>query len=84
MWGVSLGGMATMFFMPLEPRIKAGIVSAWYNHRINKMAVKDERYSSFQAGNENYAFMKGWHHRLSRIIDVVSLIAPAYDDDTAR
>src|SRR5690606_29557692 len=27
MWGVSLGGMATMFWMPLEPRIKAGIVS---------------------------------------------------------
>ncbi|MGN7722399.1 alpha/beta hydrolase family protein [Chitinophaga sp. 22620] len=75
MWGVSLGGMATMFFMPLEPRIKAGIVSAWYNHRINKMAVKDERYSSFQAGNENYAFMKGWLTGYSDH-DVVSLIAP--------
>src|SRR5205807_10396065 len=31
MWGVSLGGMATMFWMPLEPRIKAGVVSAWFN-----------------------------------------------------
>jgi hypothetical protein len=30
MWGVSLGGMATMFWMPLEPRIKAGVVSAWF------------------------------------------------------
>lgn len=75
MWGVSLGGMATMFFMPLEPRIKAGIVSAWYNQRINKMAVKDERYSSFQKGNENYAFMKGWLTGYSDH-DVVSLIAP--------
>lgn len=75
MWGVSLGGMATMFFMPLEPRIKAGIVSAWYNHRINKMAVKDGRYSSFQQGNENYAFMKGWLTGYSDH-DVVSLIAP--------
>jgi hypothetical protein len=75
MWGVSLGGMATMFFMPLEPRIKAGIVSAWFNQRINKMAVKDDRYSSFQKGNENYAFMKGWLTGFTDH-DAVSLIAP--------
>ncbi|MHC4796684.1 MAG: dienelactone hydrolase family protein, partial [Planctomycetota bacterium] len=28
MWGVSLGGLATMFWMPLEPRIRAGVVCA--------------------------------------------------------
>src|SRR5690606_39020345 len=59
-WGVSLGGMATMFWMPLEPRIKAGIVAAWFNHRINKMAVPDERYSSFTKSNEEHAFFTGW------------------------
>ena len=74
-WGVSLGGMATMFWMPLEPRIKAGVVSAWFNHRINKMAVPDERYSSFARSNEEHAFFTGWLTEFADH-DVVSLICP--------
>ena len=74
-WGVSLGGMATLFWMPLEPRIKAGVVSAWFNHRINKMVVPDERYSSIAAGNEEHAFFSGWLTEFSDH-DVVSLICP--------
>jgi hypothetical protein len=75
MWGVSLGGMATMFWMPLEPRIKAGVVSAWFNHRINKMVVPDERYSCFLETNEDHAFFTGWLSEFSDH-DVVSLICP--------
>ena len=74
MWGVSLGGMATMFWMPLESRIKAGVVSGWFNERRNKMAVADERYSSF-APREEHAFFDGWLTEFSDY-DVVSLIAP--------
>lgn len=74
MWGVSLGGMATMFWMPLEPRIKAGVVSAWFNERRNKMAVPDERYSSFSP-REEHAFFNGWLTEFSDY-DLVSLIAP--------
>ncbi len=74
MWGVSLGGMATMFWMPLEPRIKAGVVSAWFNKRRNKMAVPDERYSSFSP-REEHAFFNGWLTEFSDY-DLVSLIAP--------
>lgn len=74
MWGVSLGGMATLFWMPLEPRIKAGVVSAWFNHRRNKMAVPDERYSSFSP-REEHAFFNGWLTEFSDE-DLVSLIAP--------
>ncbi len=74
MWGVSLGGMATMFWMPLEPRIKAGVVSAWFNERRNKMAVPDERYSSFSP-REDHAFFNGWLTEFSDY-DLVSLIAP--------
>jgi hypothetical protein len=74
MWGVSLGGMATMFWMPLEPRIKAGIVSAWFNERRNKMAVADERYSSFSP-REDHAFFNGWLTEFSDY-DIVSLITP--------
>ena len=60
MWGVSLGGTATMFWTPLEPRIKAAVVCAWFNHRCNKMAVPDPRYSCFLETLEEHAFFRGW------------------------
>lgn len=60
MWGLSLGGLATMFWMPLEPRIKAGVVSGWFNHRRNKMAIPDSRYSCFLETKEEHAFFNGW------------------------
>lgn len=75
MWGVSLGGMATMFFMPLEPRIKAGIVSAWFNHRLTKMAVSDPRYSSFIDTPEEHAFFDGWLTEFADH-DAITLICP--------
>lgn len=75
MWGVSLGGMATMFWMPLEPRIKAGVVSAWFNHRRNKMVIPDDRYSCFLVTPEDHAFFTGWLTEFTDH-DVVSLICP--------
>lgn len=75
MWGVSLGGMATMFFMPLEPRIKAGIVSAWFNHRLTKMAVSDKRYSCFLDTLEEHAFFNGWLTEFADH-DAITLICP--------
>jgi hypothetical protein len=75
MWGVSLGGMATMFWMPLEPRIKAGVVSAWFNERRNKMVIPDDRYSCFLPTTEEYVFVSGWLTEFSDD-DVVSMICP--------
>jgi len=75
MWGVSLGGMATMFWMPLEPRIRAGVVCAWFNHRRNKMAIPDERYSCFLETQEEHAFFRGWLTEFTDH-DAVSLICP--------
>ena len=75
MWGVSLGGLATMFWMPLEPRIKAGVVCAWFNHRCNKMAVSDKRYSCFLDTQEEHAFFRGWLTEFADE-DVVGLICP--------
>lgn len=75
MWGVSLGGMATMFWMPLEPRIKAGVVSAWFNERRNKMVIPDDRYSCFLPSTEEYVFVSGWLTEFSDD-DVVSMICP--------
>lgn len=75
MWGVSLGGLATMFWMPLEPRIQAGVVCAWFNHRRNKMTIPDERYSCFLETKEEHAFFNGWLTEFTDS-DVISLICP--------
>ncbi len=75
MWGISLGGMATMFWMPLEPRIQCGVVCAWFNHRRNKMAIPDKRYSCFLETAEEHAFFRGWLTEFTDS-DVVSLICP--------
>lgn len=75
MWGVSLGGMATMFWMPLEPRIKAGVVCAWFNHRATKMAVPDDRYTSFIETREEHAFFRGWLTEFADY-DAICLICP--------
>lgn len=75
MWGVSLGGMATMFWMPLEPRIKAGIVSAWFNERFEKMVLPGTTYSPFINSKEEYVFVSGWLTEFSDA-DVVSMICP--------
>jgi len=74
-WGVSLGGLATMFWMPLEPRIKAGVVAAWFNHRRNKMAIPDPRYSCFLETKEEHAFFRGWLVEFTDA-DAASLICP--------
>jgi hypothetical protein len=75
MWGISLGGMATMFWMPLEPRVPCGIVTAWFNHRRNKMVIPDDRYVSFLVTKEEHAFFRGWLTEFTDS-DVVSLICP--------
>ncbi len=75
MWGLSLGGLATMFWMPLEPRIKVGVCAGWFNHRRNKMVIPDPRYSCFLETKEEHAFFAGWLLE-STDADVVSLICP--------
>lgn len=75
MWGISLGGAYTIFTMPLETRIRVGICTAWFNHRVKKMAVDDPRYSCFLSVNENHIFIPGWLREFSDC-DLVSLICP--------
>ncbi|MFH1918268.1 MAG: hypothetical protein ABIP48_00055, partial [Planctomycetota bacterium] len=75
MWGLSLGGLATMFWMPLEPRIKVGVVAAWFNHRRNKMVIPDNRYSCFLETREEHAFFDGWLTEFTDS-DAVCLICP--------
>jgi dienelactone hydrolase len=74
-WGISLGGMAGMFWTPLEPRIQCAIITAWFNHRRNKMVIPDPRYSCFLETTEEHAFFNGWLTEFTDS-DVASLICP--------
>jgi dienelactone hydrolase len=75
MYGISLGGAYTMFTTPLESRIKAAVVCAWFNHRRNKMAVDDPRYSCFLSVNEEHVWIPGWLREFTDS-DLASLICP--------
>ena len=75
MYGISLGGAYTMFTAPVEPRIKASVVCAWFNHRLNKMAVDDPRYSCFLSVDEEHVWIPGWLREFTDS-DLASLICP--------
>lgn len=75
MWGISLGGAYTMFTLPLEERIRAGIVTAWFNHRLRKMVVDDPRHSCFLSTREEHIFIPGWLREFTDS-DLISLICP--------
>ncbi|MHB0878667.1 MAG: dienelactone hydrolase family protein [Anaerolineae bacterium] len=75
MWGISLGGAYTMFTMPLEPRLRAGVVTAWFNQRVNKMVIDDPRYSCFLSTQEEHIFIPGWLREFDDS-DLASLICP--------
>ncbi len=75
MWGISLGGYYTLFTLPLEPRIKVGIVCAFFNHRLKKMVIDDYRYSCYLSTEEEHIFIPGWLREFTDS-DLVSLICP--------
>jgi len=75
MWGISLGGAYTMFNLPLEPRLKAGVVTAWFNHRVAKMVLDDPRYSCFLSTEEEHVFIPGWLREFGDS-DLAALICP--------
>jgi dienelactone hydrolase len=75
MYGISLGGAYTMFTTPLDKRIKAAVVCAWFNDRRHKMAVDDPRYSCFLSVNEEHIWIPGWLREFSDS-DLACLICP--------
>lgn len=76
MWGLSMGGTYTLFTLPAELRIKVGIISAFFNHRIKKMVIEDPRYSCYLPLSEyEHMFLPGWLKEFTDS-DLVSLICP--------
>lgn len=75
MWGISLGGFYTLITLPIENRIKLGIICAFFNHRLRKMVIDDPRYSCFLSTTEEHIFIPGWLREFTDS-DLVSLICP--------
>ncbi len=65
MWGLSMGGLYTLITVPVELRIKLGIIAAFFNHRVNKLCIEDPRYSCFLPLKEEYIFIPGWLREFS-------------------
>jgi hypothetical protein len=74
-WGISMGGAYVLYSMPIEDRIRVGIISAWFNHRLKKMIVESDKYSCFLPSDEEHAFLPGLLTQFSDS-DLVSLICP--------
>lgn len=75
MWGLSKGGTYTLYTLPLEPRIKVGIISAFFNHRLKKMVVDDPRYTCCLRSDEAHMFLPSLLTGFTDS-DLVSLICP--------
>jgi dienelactone hydrolase len=65
MWGLSMGGLYTTITVPAELRLKLGIISAFFNHRPNKLAIEDPRYSCYLPLEEEAIFIPGWLREFS-------------------
>ncbi|HNR67071.1 MAG TPA: hypothetical protein PKW76_09860 [bacterium] len=74
-WGLSMGGAYSLFWMPVEARLRVGVISGWFNHRCRKMAVSDPNYTCFLDSEEEHAFLPGWLRHFSDR-DLASLICP--------
>lgn len=76
MWGLSLGGAMTLFQMPIDERIDAGICAGFFNDRLRKHVSEEHRYLNFRPVSENaHFFVPGWFREFSDS-DLISLICP--------
>lgn len=75
MTGISWGGMAAQFWTPLEDRFCAAASIGFFNDRTRKMALLDERYSSFAETGGHHAFLRD-HLGVFSDAELASLICP--------
>lgn len=76
MWGLSMGGASTLFHVPLEERIDAGICAGFFNHRLRKHVAEEPLYSHFRPIEESvHFFVPGWFREFADA-DLASLICP--------
>lgn len=60
LWGISWGGLAGLWWTPLDQRIRAVVSCAYATDRVRKMTVTDDpSFLSFQEAGEHHAFLAG-------------------------
>ncbi len=74
-YGLSQGGTMTLWLTPLEPRIQAAVVSAYFNERTRKLNVESERYRAYVTTDEYHQYYLGQLLEFSDT-DLGSLICP--------
>ncbi len=74
-YGLSQGGKMALWFPPLEPRIRATIISAFYNERTKKQLVASPHYRPFINTSEQSYFEPDFLTEFSDY-DLASLICP--------
>lgn len=76
MWGLSLGGTATIFTAALETRIKVAVIAGWFNDRLKRMIIEDYRRASYLVEDvAEHLYLHGWMSEFGDC-DLVSLICP--------
>lgn len=73
--GMSWGGLAALWWAPLDDRVRAAACLGFFNHRPNKMLVQDTRYGTFHDTGEEHAFLPFLAEGFSDA-DLASLICP--------
>ena len=81
-YGLSQGGKMALWFPPLEPRIRAVVISAFYNERTKKQLVASPHYRPFIDTREQSYFEPDFLTEFSDY-DLASLICPAPSHDRA-
>ncbi len=75
MYGLSQGGLSTLYAAATDPRIRAAVCAAYFNDRITKMVVSDDRYTAYVDTDEQDKFIHGHPAEFSDW-DLASLICP--------
>ena len=75
MYGLSQGGLSTLYAAAADRRIRAAVCAAYFNERTPKMIVSDDRYTAFIDTPEHDKFIHGHLAEFSDW-DLASLICP--------
>jgi len=74
-YGLSQGGTMSLWLTPLEPRIRAVVVSAYFNERTRKLIKESKHYRAYTVVEEHNQFYPGQLLEFSDA-DIGSLICP--------
>ena len=76
MWGLSLGGPATLFTAALDKRIRAALVACWFNKRLERLITEIPQRASYLVEDVGeHLYLHGWMLEFGDA-DLVSLICP--------